>query len=259
MFRVKTVDEVIKEETEKKITEDWFIREVNTRLKSGRNFLMLIHGPTGSGKSYLGLRVCEVLDQGFNINRVLFDIDEFFRIVYKLPRFSFLLIDEVCSYLDARRFMSKVNILTSYVLETFRFKCINLVFTLPNIKMVDVNVRRLLHCMVFQEDRGKARVYKIKMNHLGDTYPVRVGTFVNVGLPNEKLVQAYEKKKEEMFSSLLARVKDELGILDENLAEKLTSLPSYGTTEFDVDSLFNNNISGLGANMHGKNKTETFN
>lgn len=195
----------------KKKAEDWFIREVNERIASERNFLSIIHGATGSGKSSLGLKICETFDPTFNISRVVFDPQEVFALIDDLPSKSWILVDEAGAILDARRFMTAVNCITSYVLETFRFKIINVIFTVPSIKMLDSNVRRLMHCMIYQTDRGTARIYKIASSWDGSIHALRVGTFVGVQMPSEKLWKQYEIKKQKAFNTLLRNV---MGTLD---------------------------------------------
>lgn len=210
---------------------DWFIKEVVGRLKSKRNFICVIHGPTGSGKSYLAMKIAETLSKvlgvPFTVDQILFDPGEFFILVNELPSRAFVVIDEAGSILDARRFMSMINCITSYVLETFRFKQINVIFTVPSLKMVDVNVRRLMHCMVFQTDRGTARIYKINLNYKGGTYAKRIGTFRNVQLPSKELCVAYEKKKKEAFDGLLKTVMEKAGILSPS-----PQITESGTSEF---------------------------
>ena len=191
--------------------EDWFIRQVTKRLESGRNFIAIIHGPTGSGKSYLGMKIAEALDPTFNIDRVIFEPTDFFDLVEKLPRRAWLVFDESGAILDARRFMTVVNCVVSYVLETFRYKQICVVFTVPNLKMIDANVRRLMHCMMFQRDRGFARIYRIGTGYDGTVYAYRIGKFEGVQKPSKELCEAYEPKKQAAFKQLLAMAKDAIG------------------------------------------------
>jgi len=201
----------IVEATKVEHDEDWFIRQVKKRLKSGRNFIVIIHGPTGSGKSYLALKIAEVLDPTFNIDRVIFDPSDFFDLVEKLPKRAWLVFDESGAILDARRFMTVVNCVVSYVLETFRYKQICVIFTVPNLKMIDSNVRRLMHCMIFQRDWGHARIYRIGTGYDGTVFAYRIGKFEGVQKPSKKLCDAYEPKKQAAFKQILLRAKEAIG------------------------------------------------
>ena len=234
LFKLEfSLDEKLPEKDQEEVI-DWFIQEVKARLKSGRNFICIIHGPTGSGKSYLAMKIAEVLDPTFNVNRVLFNPENFFKLVKTLPPDSFVVVDEAGAILDARRFMTAINCITSYVLETFRFKRVNVIFTVPSIKMLDINVRRLMHCMVFQEDRGKARIYKIMMSFDGATWPKRIGTFVGVSMPSQTLCDAYEEKKHREFDSVLEKAIGSFGV--EETVEQHPNVPIVQTE--NVESVF---------------------
>lgn len=185
--------------------KDWFIKEVTNRIKSHRNFVMIIHGPTRSGKSALGVKICEQLDPDFSEERVFFFLDELFPLVRynKLPPGSFALIDEAGASLDARRFMSAINVHSTHVFEAFGIKEVSVVFTLPSLKMIDANVRRLMHCMAFQRDRGYARIYRIGTQYDGAIYSFRIGKFYGVKMPSKDLWNAYLKKKWTFLDAVL--------------------------------------------------------
>jgi len=182
------------------------------KVPMNRNFLLkeglISHN---SGKSSLALKICERFDKNFNISKVLFDPNDFFELIKTLPEDSWIVLDEAGAILDARRYMTSINIITCYVLETFRFKRINVIFTVPSLKMIDVHVRRLMHCMAFQIGRGHARVYKIGMGYNGSTHAKRIGTFINISLPSKELWEEYEKKKEQAFNSLLRHAMTAMG------------------------------------------------
>lgn len=208
---------------------DWFIRQVTNRVKSHRNFVCVIHGPTRSGKSALGLKICEQIDPNFNADRVFFYLDELFPLVNadKLPPGTFCLIDEAGATLDARRFMSAINVHSTHVFEAFGIKEINVVFTLPSLKMIDANVRRLMHCMVFQRDRGYARIYRIGTAYDGAVYSYRVGKFYNVTMPSKELWDAYILKKNAFIYSVLERAMQISGSLQIPQTPQLQPEPSY--------------------------------
>jgi len=158
-----------------------------------------------SGKSALATRICEQLDPDFSAERVFFFLDELFPLVRhdKLPPGSFALIDEAGASLDARRFMSAINVHSTHVFEAFGIKQVSVVFTLPSLKMIDANVRRLMHCMAFQRDRGYARIYRIGTQYDGAVYSFRIGKFLGVKMPSKKLWDAYLKKKWKFLDAVL--------------------------------------------------------
>lgn len=199
------------EEDEEDTTTDWFIRQLENRLKSGRNFVAVIHGQTRTGKSWLGGKICEQLDSNFSANHVYWFMDEVYEplLTGELIEGSFAMIDEVGASLDNRRFMSSINVHASHVLETFGMKKVSLILTVPSLKMVDPNVRRLMHCLIFQRDRGMARIYRIDMGYDGTTYAFRIGKFEGVQKPSDAFCVAYEKKKREAFDEVLRKAIEE--------------------------------------------------
>lgn len=50
----------------------YWIKYIKNRIKQNKNFMCLITGQTGSGKSWSGLKICELLNDDFNIQRVVF-------------------------------------------------------------------------------------------------------------------------------------------------------------------------------------------
>lgn len=105
---------------------------------------------------------------------------------------------------------SVLNRMFGYICETYRFKLISLVFVLPDLAMLSVNARRVLHCLIRTYDRGLGYVYKIKSNMIGEQWLKRVGILANVSLPSKKLWSAYEKKKQEMFEVMRRNIEEEL-------------------------------------------------
>jgi hypothetical protein len=212
------------EESEQKRTEGWFVQEVVDRIKNHRNFLCCIVGSPGSGKSYLGIRMCQKISEKlgvpFTVDNILFDPGDFFDLIDKLPSGSFIMIDEAGVALDARKFMTTFHSVFNYVLETFRFKLINMIFVLPDLAMLDANCRRVLTALIRVYDRGYGRVYKLKSSYLGSQWLKGLGVLENVPMPDyekckrpnclkcpkfdecDLLRGQYERKKHEAFETL---------------------------------------------------------
>jgi len=178
---------------------------VKSRLKKGKNIIIIIHGETGEGKSYLAMKMCEKADKHFSVKNIIFwdNLNEFIHLLGTLPEESWILIDDAGALLDAREFMTIINKMISYVLEMFRMKKICVIFTAPNRMMIDKNARRVAHYLIFQKDRGYAAVYRQKMNFRGDIYPRFLFHFDGVQLPSKALIEAYEKKKVISFNKML--------------------------------------------------------
>jgi hypothetical protein len=186
-----------------------FVSALNDRLDKHKNVIMIVHGETGEGKSYLAMALAEKMDKNFSVKNVIFwdNLDEFVDLVKGLPPRSWIVVDDAGALLDAREFMTAINKMMSYVLEMFRFKQICIIFTTPNRMMLDKNARRVSHYLVFQKGWGYAAVYRQKMNYRGDIYPLFLFHFDGVKKPSEKLCKEYEKKKATAFSKMLETYK----------------------------------------------------
>ena len=109
-----------------------------------RNWLALFLGRVGSGKSYSACSLAKMFDPGFNLSRVVFDEDNFMQLVRaKLPPGSFIVADEIGSWLGSREYMTLSNRILSYVIQTFRNKRLGLIWTVPQRRQVDINLRSM--------------------------------------------------------------------------------------------------------------------
>lgn len=177
--------------------KEWFSEWVNRRLGDKRNFLMAIVGETGSGKSYMGMRLGEVFDRNrdFDVSHVTFTADEFFDCLGTLKSNCFIMFDEAGVSFGHREFQHLANRMLSHVFQTFRYKYINVIFTVPSLGFIDYVGRSLLHCTVRVTDRGRGVVYRVQKNMLGsDIFYPKIG-IVSTELPSEALCKAYEEKK----------------------------------------------------------------
>lgn len=211
--------------------ENPFLRYFHNRINKNKNCIIVIVGETGGGKSYSALRLGEVLDPKFDINRVAFNAEEFLRLLEKskkeLPRGSVILFDESGVAFQARNFMSLINKSLSYALQTCRFKNHIIILTVPDMKFIDSQGRRLIHMflvaskVLIKKKRVRLRPYIISINHrTGEKYEItpriRRGARIikvhkiEVGLPSAKLRHAYEKIKEKYANKLYRSAIDEM-------------------------------------------------
>ncbi|MEM3555280.1 MAG: hypothetical protein QXF56_00970 [Candidatus Micrarchaeia archaeon] len=210
---------------------DWIYNRVH---KQNKNFMCAIIGETGSGKSYCALRIAEVLDSTFNISRVCFTPNEFMALLNSglLRRGNFIVLDEAGVSMPARDFMSFTNKAMSYILQTFRHENLGVIFTLPDLNMMDVSARKLLHALIetqeidAQRQEVLVKFFFINNNpRFGKIY-ARYPRFVSedgavikydgfyIGKPSEALIQAYEEKKKQFTAQLKRDISLELQKLE---------------------------------------------
>jgi hypothetical protein len=172
---------------------------MDLRKKTGRNTLGGVVGDPGSGKTYWCMRVAELLDQNFNIDNVVFNANSFVRRAMKAPRGTWLVYDEPGVTISNRTFMSGMNMIINFFLQSSRYRQVNALFALPSLNLMDLGARTILLFQALMRERGTATLFRIRRNQFGQNPPYwtfRVGS-VTVSQPSGDLMKSYEAKRKE--------------------------------------------------------------
>jgi len=127
-----------------------FYEHILQRAQRKENYLLAIIGRrTGIGKSRAGIRICEEMSKKlgvpFGLENIIFTFKDFLNILPKLMSNSFILMDDAGLALGNREFGRLINRLANMTYQSFRFKYIHTIFTMPNLSYLDVAERKLLH------------------------------------------------------------------------------------------------------------------
>lgn len=150
----------------------------NSILKRDGCIIGSVNGMIGSGKSYAGLRMCEMVDPFFNIDRVTFSIRDFAKLMMQdYPKGSAFLIEEAQVSAGNLEFWSKGNKGLYKLLSTLRHRNYFTLFTLPNNTKLDSSVSSLfqLHIKatgVINEKKGLS----LCTFHFPKEHPFKKGT-----------------------------------------------------------------------------------
>lgn len=128
--------------------EGYWVRYIRNRISKKKNFLCLISGPTGSGKSWAGLSIATMMDKNFVSSRVIFGLKglmEFINSGENFPPGTCFVWDEFQIEGSSRTWQSLTNRLLNSLLTTFRHKNFILIITSPYSDFIDSNSRKLLH------------------------------------------------------------------------------------------------------------------
>jgi len=119
-------------------------------LVKNKNWMCVVCGQTGSGKSYAGLTLAQQIDPNFSADNIVFTPSEFMALMNsgKLQKGSAIIFDEAGVGIGAREFASMSNRLMMFVAQTFRFKNYAVIFTVPAFSMIDAQARKLIHAYV---------------------------------------------------------------------------------------------------------------
>jgi len=78
-------------------------------INKDRDFVMVIDGEEGSGKSVLAQQVARRLDPKFCIDNICFNADQFIERLKKAPKYSCIVLDEAFSSANSRSALTEVN------------------------------------------------------------------------------------------------------------------------------------------------------
>ena len=199
----------------------------NRLHKYKKNCLIIICGETGSGKSTLGLKICKTLDPTFTEKRVISRPKDFLDVVVNgdLKLGQAIMLDEAGTVANAREWYSFNNKVVSYILQTFTYKRLVVVFTVPSFDYVDKQSRMLFHYYIeckrvdFMRKETVAKVMRLQYNAMtgklyrkylrfviGEDY-CKVINF-HFKKPDRELMKAYEKKSHQFKHDIAVEMLD---------------------------------------------------
>lgn len=212
--------------------EDWLANRVRDRIhKRNLNALIGIFGPPGSGKTYCGMRLAELVDPHFGVERIEFQVGALVRNINDgHPRGSAFIGDDFGLAANARKWQSEANMVLSYLAQSFRFMGYLTIVTLPDIAALDSQVRNLFHLTLQTTKKDDGRQLVICQPRMPGRYVTTKKTYwkyprvdidevrrarlkhVPFHRPSDALSQAYETKREEFMRALYVTLEEGLRI-----------------------------------------------
>lgn len=135
--------------------------------KKDKDWVITIDGLEGSGKSTLALQLAKYVDNSFNINRVVFDADEFREAIFKAKKGQCIIYDEAVTGFSSASALSPVNRVLKSLMMQMRQKNLFIIIVIPTFFLLDKYValfrsRSLIHVYENKGRRGYFRVYNRK-------------------------------------------------------------------------------------------------
>jgi hypothetical protein len=210
--------------------EDWVVRYIRHRLASGGNAIIVANGPTGSGKSWSMLRIARGVMPSFNVSNVVFSLEGLLDLLNEDGRLNYgdvVLWDETGIGAAARKAMQETGKIFSMLLESFRYRRVALLMSVPALAMLDVQAQRLMHLLIEcagarTDHRVKCRVFIVsQMNREDkviyyhpkiwepDKQPYKLDVIL-VGPPDAELAKAYETAREAHIAQVYRGFRDDL-------------------------------------------------
>jgi predicted Zn-ribbon and HTH transcriptional regulator len=208
------------------------------------SFQAMVLGMSGTGKSFSGIRLCEMLDPNFDVSRIIFTPQDFMKLINSdIAPGSAILADEIGSWLSSRDWQTTQNKLMSIVLETYRYRRLIVVWTVPHARMVDRNLRDMCHVIVEtiavdrKNDKCLAKFKYHKTNPLTgnevNIFPrkrredgqIVTLTTIKFNRPSKEIEKAYLRKKDEHMKGVYAQIETDLNKLNKP-QEKIEMKPN---------------------------------
>lgn len=221
------------------------------------NFIGIWTGKCGSGKSISSLRICELVDPTFTIERVCFDIESLMRLIVKFQeekeqgidiRGRCILYDEAGISMDNRAWQNQLHKILNDTIETFRFLNLVLMVTVPARNRIDKKMRDLFHgTFVITEKAEKYRRVKFyleKVNPINNfEYRKYLNTRINgwnvrinslkVYKPSAILLHQYEKRMTDYKQKINVRGLKQIS-KDVNNKDKICSIRELSPRQSQV-------------------------
>jgi len=128
-------------------------------INKDRDFVMVIDGEEGSGKSVLAQQVARRLDPKFCIDNICFNADQFIERLKKAPKYSCIVLDEAFSSANSRSALTEVNRSLIGVATEMRQRNLFVIIVIPSFFDLDKyfalwRCRALFH-VYFNKDGGR--------------------------------------------------------------------------------------------------------
>ncbi len=208
---------------DKKKTNSWARWMVGRVMRQNKNNLIGLVGPTGSGKTYTGISIAEIMSGmsgvHFGIEHIVFSLRELMDLINggTLRKGSTIIFDEPQASISSRDFQADANKVFNLLLSTFRHRNLTLIFCTPFEKLLDKNTRKLFHarfdtmsinrndntCRIkprfveysdFKEDPYRKQLIVQYRNKEGKMKSEKV-FYWDVPKPDAEIIKLYEAKK----------------------------------------------------------------
>lgn len=186
--------------------------------KDDSDFLMLIVGPRGSGKSTAAVRLCELVDKDFTIDNVVFTPEQFSDLVNsgRLKEGAAILFDEIGVGANSREWYSMGNKLLNFFTQVSRTMHLFCVFTTLDEAKVDAQIKKNFTAICETDGIDKVKqvgwlkISMVQVNPMDGTLFHKYFRFFNekkelirysrvgVHLPSRQLDRAYKRMRNDM-------------------------------------------------------------
>ena len=238
----------------------WILRRLSPEVNE--NAILVAAGVTGSGKSYSSAALAFMIAEGTGVPfcpgpqtienkmiNIVFDIKDVLQLVYHsdppLPRGSIIIFDDAGANANARDWRTQANTILAKMAQTFRYRGIFLILTVPDISFIDVQVRKSVHLKLVsvvndagENEKGTFRIEvntqdeegniefeppRLSQKDFGDlpfhivVDNIELESF-HFPMPPQWFIDPYERKKDNHLSRLVTKLEGDM-IVDEQIED----------------------------------------
>lgn len=213
--------------------EKAWVTYAKRRIRDNQNFVAVVTGETGSGKSYSALAYALQIDPTFDVNsQVVFYFRDLMALIndelFHEREWKIILWDEIQIEMSNRKWQSTLNQSIVELLSTFRAQNIILIMTAPNKSMLDSQVKKLIHaefkckgfmkktnlCKIMprylQYNPDKDRIYPHKLMHNIEGIGYNPVESWYISKAPKQVLDIYEEKKRRFNISLNRKIENAL-------------------------------------------------
>lgn len=194
--------------------ENWLREFIIERLEHEGSMVAIFVGRTGSSKSGSAISLAYAMDPTFNLDRIVFSVDDFFRISTEehLAPGSFIIFDDAGVGAGSRDWQSEKNKSLGAILQTFRYKQLPTLITTPNLYFIDKQVRNSVEILFQATDtKGLFKPFVLYESPRMDgeiwhSYPSVGGVEIKLWPfppPPDDFFRAYKEKKDMVFQRMI--------------------------------------------------------
>jgi hypothetical protein len=136
-----------------------FIGALRSRIEDNRHFIVMLVGEPRSGKSYSALRIAELVDDDFTLDKLVYSPAEFLELVINSEEGDVIVFDEAGVKIFSREWQSKMNKALAKVFQVLGYKHLGIILTFPSVMFVDKAIRRLFNYILLA--RGFSREHEV--------------------------------------------------------------------------------------------------
>ena len=206
-----------------------FITMVKSRIADHWDYVVVLDGREGSGKSTMGLHMKALYDGSYNLRHVLFDAEELIEQMQTAPKGSCIILDEAIISLYKRDSLKEFQTMLVKAFSIIRARELFFILVLPNFWDLDGSLRNRANERIYVYAkggiRGYSQFYKIQRTQWSTNWAWQnlEWEYLFPCLP-ERFAPMYDKFKTSSLKKALGKFEKEVKVEQQKKKDKAQGL-----------------------------------